>query len=39
MNQLPPPKGIGLRGLNMNEEYIVYDPTGDECYITDTKPS
>ena len=24
--------------FNMNEEYIIYDPKGDECYITDIKP-
>lgn len=28
----------GLRGLNMNEEYIIYGPKVDECYITDIKP-
>ena len=24
--------------FNMNEEYIIYDQKGDECYITDIKP-
>ena len=39
MSQLPLTKRKELRGLNMNEEYIVYGQIGDECYITDTKPS